>query len=329
MFFALQSLLAQLSKVHYIPPIAAHGASNSNAYPLDQHIYISTPSNNNVQYSITPVGAPTASIISDVVSNSSPNVHNIGSGPSNFAIINSVFYGGRVIDDKGYIISADSPIYVAVRLRAGRIGDSTPPQAGALVSKGLSALGTSFRSGTYTSVNPGANNDSSNYLNFVSLMATEDNTQVVIDNLDKQLDLAGILSPGGVGTFSKTFTLDKGETYLLSAEAENVVANREGLIGVLIESDKPIVVNSGSANGSFGTGSGRDYGIDQIVGADKIGKEYVFVKGSGSNAWENILIVASEDNTDIFLDGDVLPTYTIVNAGDHRVIEGDKFSDAG
>ena len=329
MFFALQSLFAQLSKVHYIPPIAAHGASSSNAYPLDQHIYISTPSNNNVQYSITPVGAPTGSIISDVVSNSSPNVHNIGSGPSNFAIINSAFYGGRVIDDKGYIISADSPIYVAVRLRAGRIGDSTPPQAGALVSKGLSALGTSFRSGTYTSGNPGANNDSSNYLNFVSLMATEDNTQVVIDNLDKQLDLAGILSPGGVGTFSKTFTLDKGETYLLSAEAENVVANREGLIGVLIESDKPIVVNSGSANGSFGTGSGRDYGIDQIVGADKIGKEYVFVKGSGSNAWENILIVASEDNTDIFLDGDVLPTFTIVNAGDHRVIEGDKFSDAG
>ena len=148
---------------------------------------------------------------------------------------------------------------MAFRLRAGRVGDSTPPQAGALVSKGLSALGTSFRSGTYTSGNPGANNDNSNYLNFISLMATEDNTQIVVDNLDKQLDLAGITSPGGVGTFSKTFTLDKGETYLLSAEAENVVANREGLIGVLIESNKPIVVNSGSANGSFGTGSGRDY----------------------------------------------------------------------
>ena len=44
MIFALQSLHAQLSKVHYVPPIAAHGAPNSNAYPLDQHIYISTPS---------------------------------------------------------------------------------------------------------------------------------------------------------------------------------------------------------------------------------------------------------------------------------------------
>lgn len=329
MSLALHSLFAQLSKVHYIPPIAAHGAANSNAYPHDQYIYISTPSDSDVQYSITPVGAAASGIITDVVSNSSPNVHNIGLGPSNFVIVNSIFYGGRVIDDKGYIITADSPIYVAVRLRAGRNGSGSSPQAGALVSKGLSALGTSFRSGTYNSANPGPDNSSSNYLNFVSMMATENNTQVVVDNLDKALDLAGIASPGGAGTFSETFTLDKGETYLLSAEAENVIANREGLIGVLIESDKPIVVNSGSANGSFHNGGSRDYGIDQIVGADKIGKEFIFVKGSGADGWENILIVANEDDTDIHLNGNASPTYNIVNAGEHIVIEGDKFGDAG
>tara|TARA_B100001173_G_C16030679_1_gene566687 strand:- start:280 stop:6750 length:6471 start_codon:yes stop_codon:yes gene_type:complete len=325
MLMVLQSLFAQLSKVHYIPPIAAHGAATSNAYPLDQHIYISTPSDNNVSYSITPVGGAPASIISDVVSNSFPNIHNIGTGPTNFAIINSLLYGGTVIDDKGYIITADSPIYVAIRLRAGRSGDSTPPQAGALVSKGLSALGTSFRTGTYNSQNPG----SDNYLNFVSLMASEDNTQVVIDNLDRSLDLAGIVSPGGAGTFSKTFTLDKGETYLLSAEVENATANREGLIGVLIESDKPIVVNCGSANGSFHNGSGRDYGIDQIVGADKIGSEYVFVRGSGSSGWENILIVANEDDTGIFVDGGSTSIATLTLAGDHYIIEGGAYSTAG
>ena len=332
-FFGLlvgQNLFAQLSKVHYIPPIAAHGApTNSNAYPLDQHIYISTPSDKDVHYSITPIGAGSAGIISDVVSNSFPDVHGIGSGPTNFAIVNSQFYGGRVIDDKGYIITADSPIYVAVRLRASNIGDSTPAQAGALVSKGLSALGTSFRSGTYTSQNPGGNTNSANYLNFVSMMATEDNTQVVVDHLDKALDLAGIASPSGTGTFSKTFTLDKGETYLISAEAENAVANRDGLIGVLIESDKPIVVNSGSANGSFHTGSGRDYGIDQIVGADKIGSEYVFVKGSGSDGWENMLIVAHQDNTDIFVDGGATPIATLASAGDYYLIEGAAFQSSG
>ena len=329
LLLATQTIKSQLSKQHYIPPIAAHNASSSNAYPLDQHIYISTPSDNNIPYSITPVGGTSGSIISDVVSNSSPNVHNIGTGPTNFAIINSGFYGGKVIDDKGYIISADSPIYVAVRLRAGRIGDSTPPQAGALVSKGLSALGTSFRTGTFNSQNPGSNNNNANYLNFITMMATEDNTQVIIDNLDKQLDLAGITSPSGSGTFSITFNLDIGETYLISAEAENVVANRDGLIGVSIESDKSIVVNSGSANGSFHNGSGRDYGIDQIVGADKIGNEYVFVRGSGSDGWENILIVANQDNTDVFIDGGATPIASLASAGDYHLIEGASFSNSG
>ena len=327
---ATQILYAQLSKVHYIPPIAAHGAVNSNAYPLDQYIYISTPSNNDVNYSITPVGAAFSNIISDVVSNSSPNVHSIGSGPTNFAIVNSQFYGGRIIDDKGYIITADSPIYVALRLRASRSGDSSPDQAGALVSKGLSALGTSFRSGTYTSQNPGANNSNSNYLNFVSMMATENNTHVVVDNLDRALDLAGIISPGGAGTFSQTFTLDKGETYLIAAEAENAIANRDGLIGISIESDKPIVVNSGSANGSFHNGGGRDYGIDQLVGADKIGNEYVFVRGSGSDGWENILIVANEDDTDIYLDGDLSIVFAnLPKAGDYILIEGNEYRNGG
>ena len=326
---ASQGLFAQLSKVHYIPPIAAHGAINSNAYPLDQHIYISTPSDNNIDYTITPIGGGFADIISDVVSNSSPNVHSIGTGPTNFAIANSQFYGGRVMDDKGYIITADSPIFAAVRLRASRIGDNSPAQAGALVSKGLSALGTSFRSGTYTSQNPGTNGNNSNYLNFISVMATENNTQVVVDNLDKALDLAGIASPSGTGTFSKTFTLDKGETYLIAAEAENTVANRDGLIGVLIESDKPVVVNSGSANGSFHNGNGRDYGIDQMVGADKIGSEYVFVRGSGSDGWENILIVANEDDTDIFVDGGATPITTLVSAGDYYLIEGAAFRGSG
>ena len=326
----VQFLFAQLSKVHYIPPIAAHGAVNSNAYPLDQYIYISTPSNNDINYSITPIGAAFSSIISDVVSNSSPNVHLIGSGPTNFAIVNSQFYGGRIIDDKGYIITADSPIYVALRLRASRSGDSSPDQAGALVSKGLSALGTSFRSGTYTSQNPGANNSNSNYLNFVSMMATENNTQVVVDNLDKALDLAGIASPGGTGTFSQTFTLDKGETFLIAAEAENAIANRDGLIGISIESDKPIVVNSGSANGSFHNGGGRDYGIDQLVGADKIGNEYVFVRGSGSDGWENILIVAYEDDTDIYLDGDLSVVFAnLAKAGDYVLIEGNEYRNGG
>ena len=84
-FFVLlnfHSIKAQLSKVHYIPPIAAHSATNSNAYPRDQYIYISTPSNLDVSYSIQPLGSLPSNYISGVVSNTSPNVHYIGDGLS-------------------------------------------------------------------------------------------------------------------------------------------------------------------------------------------------------------------------------------------------------
>ncbi len=326
---AIQSQFAQLSKVHYIPPIAAHGASNSNAFPRDQYIYISTPSENNVNYTIAPMGGVSENYISGVVSNSIPAIHSIGSGTTSFAIANADFYSGRTVNDKGYIITADAPIFVAIRMRASSRSGGSFPQAGALVSKGLSALGTSFRSGTFTSESPGGDNDNANYLNFISVMATEDATQVIFDNLDKTLDLMSITSPPGTGTFSLTAQLERGQIYLIAAEADDAPANRDGLIGVSIESDRPIVVNTGSANGSFHNGGGRDYGIDQMVGADKIGDEYVFVKGNGENGWENILIVADEDNTDVFLDDNPIPITSLAKAGDYYLIEGDAFSNAG
>jgi hypothetical protein len=138
-----------------------------------------------------------------------------------------------------------------------------------------------------------------------------------------------IPSPPGTGTFSLTVQLERGEIYLIAAEADDALANRDGLIGISIESDRPIVVNTGSANGSFHNGGGRDYGIDQMVGADKIGKEYVFVKGNGENGWENVLIVADQDNTDVFLDDNLIPITNLAKAGDYYLIEGDVFSNAG
>jgi len=109
---------------------------------------------------------------------------------------------------------------------------------------------------------------------------------------------------------------------VLAARADKASANRAGLIGTLISSSKPIVVNTGSANGSFGTGNARDYGIDQIVDLSKVGKEYIFVKGNGENSYENVLIVVHEDNTEIFVNGDSKATR---NSGEYYIVEGDQF----
>ena len=63
-----------------------------------------------------------------------------------------------------------------------------------MVSKGENALGTTFRIGTYDNQgNPG-----SNYLNFFSFMATEDNTTV---NLTSNNTSGLVIENFGTGQF--------------------------------------------------------------------------------------------------------------------------------
>ncbi len=289
---------SQLSTTHYLPPITTF--DNYFSIPQDHYIYISTPSTNTVNFTITPVGGAS---ISGSVSNATPYVHNIGSGFNTQFIINPTSTSS-VLNNKGYIIQATSPVYVSVRVNAGA-------QAGALVSKGTSALGQTFRVGGYT-------NTHDPFLSFVSVMATQDNTQITFSENTS----SGIVLNNYSGTLPLTITLNTGESYVLSANGINV----ERLIGCLVEADKPIVVNCGSTCGSFGDDNRqKDYGIDQIVGLKRVGSEYIFVKGTGGNGWENVLIVAHANATSIFINGNTTPITTI-NAGEYYLIEGNYYS---
>ena len=135
-----KSLHAQLSKTHYIPPLTESGDGSSN--PQDQYIYISTPSDTELNFTIKPVGLGSASYITGTVSNTSHYEHYVGTG-RNTQLFIDVNETSTVKNNKGYIIEAEDVVYVSVRINAGA-------QAGALVSKGLSALGTVFRVGSYT-----------------------------------------------------------------------------------------------------------------------------------------------------------------------------------
>ncbi|MFH6768308.1 T9SS type B sorting domain-containing protein [Gaetbulibacter aquiaggeris] len=298
---------SQLSKTHFIPPLT--NAEFGNANPEEQYIYISTPSPVSINYTIKPMGQPTSNYITGIVSNTNPREIYVGTGNGQLFIPSSIT--STVVNDRGYIIEAEAPIYVSVRMNAG--GGA---QAGALVSKGLAALGDTFRIGSFTNENP-----QSNYLNFVSIMATEDNTQVTFDNLP-----SGLIIKNYSGTTPVTAILNKGESYTIATNSYDSVINRDGLIGCLVNSDKPIVVNCGSANGSFSNGTGRDYGIDQIVDLSKVGTEYIFVRGDGNNDWENVLIVAHSNNTSISINGNAT---TSINADEYYVIEGNQYSANG
>ena len=298
---------AQLSKIHYIPPITDSGENSSE--PFDQYIYISTPNTTPVNFTIKQVGLNND--VKGVTINNTPFVYNIGDGRNTQLFINTN-QTSRVTNNKGFIIEADFPVYVSVRINAGA-------QAGALVSKGASALGRTFRVGAFTNLNP-----SLNYLNFVSIMATEDDTDVNFSDINSNTIIEAYNGPE---TFS--INLNKGESYTIATNSGLQNANNtDGIIGALIKSNKDIVVNCGSSNGSFGEGNGRDYGIDQIAGLSKVGHNYIFVRGDGNDNWENALIIAHLNNTEIRVNGNNTPIATI-NAGDHFVLEGNNFISLG
>ena len=125
-----------------------------------------------------------------------------------------------------------------------------------------------------------------------------------------------------VNQVTEWYRLNKAESFVLSNQDYEF-----SLIGTLVTSDKPIVMNSGSATGSFAeTQGGQDYGIDQIVGSKFVGSEYIFIRGNGENEWENVLIIADQDNTEVSINGVVFET---LNEGDYRILEGDQFSANG
>ena len=307
-------LIAQLSRTHYIPPITT--AQNSNALPQNQYLHISSPSTEAINVEVTQIGTGSTSYS---LSNTSPLEIFIGSGETTPFVVSSSNTATK-ITNKGYIIKSEKPVYVSVRLTGGNQN-----QAGSLVSKGLSGLGQTFRAGTFTNLK---NFSSSNqdYLNFISVMATENNTQVNFTDIP-----ADVVIENGTPL---TTNLNAGESYIIALDPSITPSNRDGLIGALISSTKPIVVNCGSFNGSNSDGNGRDAGIDQIAQLETIAvdnqtfSEYVFVRANGYDAIERPLIVAHYDNTEVWTSGDSGSGVFqgSINAGEYLSLDGSLFS---
>ena len=163
--------------------------------------------------------------------------------------------------------------------------------------KGKNAMGTDFYISGQTDY-PNQTNDGSEAFEIV---ATEDSTHVMITPT-----LAIIGHPAGV-TFS--VTLNKGQTY--SARTTNITA-AASLAGSHVVSDKPIAITI--FDDSIITG-GWDEIADQTIPVNLLGWDYIVIKGYADNTAgnndEHVYILATKDNTDIFLDGNATPVTTL------------------
>ncbi len=217
---------------------------------------------------------------------------------------------GKVDKIEALILTGDRPFYANVR-------HQTNAQGLSLSSKGQLALGTEFRSGHLVT------NTAQDWrkAHFISVMASEDNTVVSFKDLPEGVEF--------VNGYPGQVTLDKYESFVVGLNIQDNLNSPNSLQGSLIVADKPIAVNTGSWLAGT-VGNGRDIGVDQIVPTDLIGSKYILVKGeatSNANLLERPIIIATEDNTEVYLRGESTPFATL-QAGENIILDGDEYPDS-
>lgn len=302
---------AQLSDLHYLPPLK----QKTGAF-AQQTIHLSTPETTAFTVNVYR-GNSTTVLTTLTVSNSSPATYNPGDGDNGITLLTDA-QTGYVQSNAGLRFESTSgkKFYVNWRGRSAS-------QASSLTSKGRAALGTAFK--WVGAPNRGAFIDALS--NSLGIMATEDNTVINIFGYDASTFFRQGTNVAGITADDLTITLNKGQTYVLEASVTALTSpNREGWLGASITSNKPIAVNFGQMHYQpRGSSSGRDAAIDQIIPENTLGKEYIFVRGNGIDSLEFPVIIATQNNTQIYVNGGTSPIATI-NNGDYFQVPSTYYS---
>ncbi|MEM6893621.1 MAG: T9SS type B sorting domain-containing protein [Bacteroidota bacterium] len=303
LLFVSNFVSAQLSDLHYLPPLKQ---GQNNAGIRDQAIYLSTPEPTTFLVNAYQGTNPTP-VATFNISNLAPAEWTLSDGDNNIILVNNA-NTGIVLNNSGLRFESPSGNRFYVNYR----GNSSA-QAASLTAKGRQALGTQFKWGGVP--NLGAHPSKSNTL---GIMATEDNTTVQLYGYDPGCEFRVGNDRAGITANTYTVTLDAHESFVFETYIGNspTQAHEDGWIGATIESDKDIVISNGSINfGRQAGASNRDAGIDQPVPENRLGKEYVFIRGNGgtNGLTEFPLVIAIADNTQIFVNGATTPIATINN----------------
>ncbi|MEP2239827.1 MAG: IgGFc-binding protein, partial [Maribacter sp.] len=314
---ALSSFLgsAQLSDLHYLPPMKQ---GQNNAAIQNQAIHLSTPET--TPFNVYAYQGTSNTIVQTfTIDRLNPGLWTLANGDNNITLVTNA-NTGTVLTNSGlrFVSAGGEKFYVNYRGNSGS-------QAASLTAKGRQAMGTNFKWGGVP--NKGTHSSKSNTL---GIMATEDNTTVVLSGYDPDCEFRVGNDRAGITANSHTITLNANEsfvyeTYIGTSYSQ---AHEDGWIGASIVATKDIVISNGSMNfGSQDGQSHRDAGIDQPVPINKLGKEYVFIRGNGSTSGhtEFPLVIGTADNTQIFVNGNTTAIATIDN-GEYFKIPSSNYS---
>ncbi|HDZ05582.1 T9SS type B sorting domain-containing protein [Maribacter sp.] len=306
---------AQLSDLHYLPPMKQ---GQNNAGIQNQAIHLSTPET--TSFDVYVYRGTSNTIVRTInINNLNPGVWTLGNGDNNITLVDNN-NTGKVLTNSGlrFISAGGQKFYVNYRGKSGS-------QAASLTAKGRQAMGTNFKWGGVP--NKGSHSSKSNTL---GIMATENNTTVVLSGYDPGCEFRVAGNRAGITANSHTITLDANESFVYETYigTSPTQAHEDGWIGASIVSTKDIVISNGSINfGSEDGQSHRDAGIDQPVPINKLGKDYVFIRGNGNTngLTEFPLVIATADNTQIFVNGSTTAIATIDN-GEYFKIPSSNYS---
>ncbi|SFN60093.1 gliding motility-associated C-terminal domain-containing protein [Chryseobacterium oleae] len=298
-------LNAQLDTEHWFAPMSASSLqgtpqcylylSTNETVPFSVQVF-----NNNVVFSTVQVskGNPVQLTV--------PSNYMIASTPGSLFTQNSM----------GLHVKGNKKFFANFRF-------SVPSQAEIITSKGLAGIGKTFFIGTAPTTSP------KDYVNStLGVTATEDNTTVTLSGYNSDV----VFSNGSVMP-TRTFTINKGKSYIIDVISDmGGASNRKGLLGAKLVADKPVSVTNGNFNGLYTTqnNSNVDILMDQAVPVDRLGKDFVMVKGNGpaSVGMEKAMIIATENNTTLIVNGNPVPGVNL-NAGGYYMIEGTSYLNQG
>lgn len=295
--FVASSLFAQRDTKHWFAPMMDE-ASSSGSQALYFSTDSTTPFNVDIYNNNVVIGTVT-------ISKNNPAIYNI---TNRSLIITTNSSDTFSVKTMGLYTEGSKPYFVQLRFSVLSHGEI-------LTGKGQAGIGTEFYSINAPITNP------SSSLNFTTgILATEDNTQVTVTdygNVQFYNGTSGNTNP------TLNFTLDKGESYIIAGRGDQS-GNQTGFIGAKITATKPVNVTNGNMNGQFAIATsfgGSDIVMDQSVPTEFLGDEFVIVKGNGDigRGTEGALIVAVEDNTEIFINNGATAVATIDEGEFYRI----------